>query len=86
MSDDDIYHPIACGDYSNYELAIMHRQNLQIAWKDPHKNHTISTITPLDLQTRQGKEFLIAETLQGEPLKIRLDHIISCKPVKNEFR
>ena len=82
MSDDDTYHPIDCTDHSKYELAIMRQQKLHIAWKNTHNSHNITTIKPLDLQTWQGEEFLIAESLQGQPLKIRLDHITRCKPVE----
>jgi Rho-binding antiterminator len=72
MSD---YTPIDCALYSEYELAIMRRWKLRIGWKDEAGLSHVETLLPVDLQTRQGEEFLIAETVAGERLVIRLDQI-----------
>jgi Rho-binding antiterminator len=82
MSDDDSYKPISCALYDNYEIAIMHGEQLQLVWVDDAHRHNISVVKPIDLKTRQGAEFLIAITDDGKTLQLRLDHIQSCKPVE----
>jgi Rho-binding antiterminator len=78
MSDqNDSYQPIACETYSQYELAIMHRQPLRIAWRDDDGHHRLCSVTPTDLQTKNHEEFLLATTPEGEALRIRLDRILS---------
>ncbi|MBZ0071845.1 MAG: hypothetical protein WCY26_05550 [Thiohalobacteraceae bacterium] len=78
MSD---YVPIDCGLYSEYELAIMHRQRLRIRWRDAQGMTHLETLLPRDLQTRSGEEFLIATTAARETLEIRLDRIAEALPV-----
>ena len=72
--EDPPYLPVPCELHSQYELAIMQRQTLKLVWRDGQQTH-ISTVAPLDLQTRQGQEFLIAKDQQGQRLQIRLDYI-----------
>ena len=74
--DDNKYQPISCALYSEYELAIMHRQKIKLVW---HENTLtrIATVRPLDLRTKNHQEFLIAEDHQGQALRIRLDFIHS---------
>ena len=82
MSDkDNPYTPISCTEHSNYELFIMHRQRLHIAWKDPHNHHNIDTLLPIDLQTKDGEEFLVAQDRNGQEIRIRLDYITHCTPI-----
>lgn len=84
MSDNDAYRPIPCAVYDGYELAIMHSQQLQVVWRDRDHQHHISKLTPYDLQTRNGAEFLIAGDETGKTVHIRLDYIESCKPVNEQ--
>lgn len=78
---DDSYQAIPCAEYSQYELWIMHDQTLQLAWRDEQGQEHIGLLQPLDLQTRDRQEFLIAMPLKRDDvLYIRLDRIISCKP------
>lgn len=77
--DDEHYAPIPCAVYSDYELAIMHRQRLRLAWRDGEGKH-LAILLPLDLQTRSGAEFLIAQRATGETLSLRLDRILSSTP------
>ncbi len=79
MSDDDSYKSIPCAVYDTYEIAIMHGEQLQLVWKDESNQHNISVLKPLDLQTREGAEFLVARTDEGKTLNLRLDHIQFCK-------
>ena len=80
MSDDDRpdddYTPIACGLYSEYEVAILHRELLRIHWRDEQGLDHIERVIPTDLQTRDHCEYLIAEDcVDGSTLAIRLDRI-----------
>lgn len=71
----DTYTPIDCGLHSEYELAIMHRIMLQLAWREECGQQRIGNVMPLDLKTEQHQEFLIARTNDGELHQIRLDRI-----------
>ena len=75
-NDDNQYRPISCELYSEFELAIMHGQKVKLVWQEQDKT-SIATVTPLDLQTREHQEFLIAEDHLRQPLRIRLDYIRS---------
>lgn len=77
--DDEPYTPINCGDYDSFELAILHRQSLHITWHGEDGMEHIDTVMPTDLKTADHQEFLIAESSRGDPLHIRLDHIISMR-------
>lgn len=71
------YIPVSCTIYSGYELAIMHRQRLRVAWRDPDGGHHVGTLRPVDLETRDAQEFLIARTEAGQSVRLRLDWIRS---------
>ncbi len=73
------YDPIACAHYSEYEVAILHRQKLHLRW---HENnvHYDQVVLPLDLRTVNHEEFLICRAGSGETLTIRLDHIRRMAP------
>jgi Rho-binding antiterminator len=74
------YTPIDCGLYSEYEVAILHRSRLRLSWRDSAENVHIAVLTPDDLCTRRGEEFLVATDTDGGQLEIRLDRILDCKP------
>lgn len=74
-SSHDPYVPIDCELYSRYELAILHRRTLRLVWRGEGGSTHLETVLPCDLQTRAHQEFLLAETLDGEPRCLRLDHI-----------
>jgi Rho-binding antiterminator len=76
MSD---YKPADCELYSRFELAIMHRQRLQISWRTPENVPHIEVLRPIDLRTLAGEEFLIASNHRGETVEIRLDYIIGSR-------
>jgi Rho-binding antiterminator len=77
MSD---YTPIDCGLYSRYELAILRRQRLRVAWRDPDGACHLETLLPVNLQTREHAEYLLAKTGGDAALEIRLDRIIRAEP------
>lgn len=70
------YTPIDCGDYSEYEVHILHRDQLRLHWKDDQGEHHVSLLTPTDLRTEASKEeFLIGKDSDGNIQHIRLDRI-----------
>ena len=69
------YTPIDCALYSQYELAILHHRRLRLSWRDEAGDLHIAMLTPRDLQTRAGAEFMIAEDQDGQGLELRLDWI-----------
>jgi Rho-binding antiterminator len=75
------YVPVDCGLYSEYELAIMHRDRLRLSWRDAAGNAHIGVVTPTDLRTREGAEFMIVTAQDGATLEIRLDRILQYSPV-----
>jgi Rho-binding antiterminator len=71
---DSPYRPIACDLYSEFEVAILHRQQLRLRWVEGNVIHD-QIVTPVDLQTRQHAEFLVCRVGDAAPFAIRLDHI-----------
>ena len=68
------YSSISCANYDEYEIAILHHQHLHLVWHDGNAIHD-QVITPLDLRTAQGEEYLVLRLASGETTEIRLDHI-----------
>jgi Rho-binding antiterminator len=68
------YVPIACDRYSEYELAIMHRQKLRLRWHDDNVVYE-QNVLPLDLKTDHHEEFLICRDDGGTLHTLRLDRI-----------
>ena len=67
MSD---YWPIACADHERLEFAALTRQ-----WLDLHVDGVPQRLRPLDVYTREGAEWLLAETESGQQLTLRLDRL-----------
>lgn len=76
------YKPISCDLHSQYELAIMHKNTLCLTWLEEGEAVTKTDITPLDVQTKNKAEFLIAKTPEQDELVIRLDHITQMHVLK----
>ncbi len=69
MSD---YRPIACSDHERLELAVLKRQWLDLGIATGE--HAVrQRLLPLDVYTREGAEWLTAQTESGEQLTVRLD-------------
>ena len=47
---------------------------LDVTWQTGNVTYD-QTITPLDLRTKQGEEFLVLRLTSGETTDVRLDHI-----------
>ena len=73
------YAPIGCARYSEYEVAILHRQKLHLRWYVDNV-HYDQVVLPLDLKTANHEEFLICRSASGETLTIRLDRIHRMEP------
>lgn len=78
MSSD--YTPIDCEQYCRFELAVMHRQQLRVAWRDDNGSPHLQTLLPVNLNTRDHAEYLLAQTAWGQVLELRLDRIIGASP------
>jgi len=68
------YRPIACGTYSQLEVAILHRTPIDCLWTDVDGGRHEARLLPLDLRTRDHAEYLVAETPEGQ-VEIRLDRL-----------
>ena len=75
----DPYRPISCADHSELELAVMRRQPLRLRWRDGDAEREAVAL-PTDVTTEAGAEYLHARTEAGDPLKIRLDALLSHHP------
>lgn len=73
----DTYVPVECGLHSQYELAVMNGKAILLSWMDQDGNQHKQKVRPLDLRTRDRKEYLVVETSEGEQTEIRLDKILS---------
>lgn len=71
---DKPYQPIACVNYELFEVAILRKRPLHLIWSEDNVIYD-QTITPVNLETRQGEEFLILRDAQGESHRVRLDRI-----------
>ena len=69
MSD---YQPIACADHERLEFAALKRQWLDVTVKAGDRLGR-QRLLPVDIYTRDGAEWLVAETESGERLTLRLD-------------
>lgn len=74
------YEPIPCAVYSAYELAILQRRQLRLLWREGNVYYRLP-VTPLDLETRAGEEFLHCRLPSGERARLRLDYILRTEPV-----
>lgn len=66
MSD---YRPIACADHERLEFAALTKQWLQVVVS----SGAAQRLQPLDVYTRDGAEWLKAQTEAGDVVTLRLD-------------
>ena len=76
------YQPVSCELHSQYELAIMHKNRLELSWLSEGTLVTETNIMPLDIQTKNKAEYLLAVNEKNENLRIRLDHIKKMRILK----
>lgn len=75
------YTPIPCAVYNRYEVAILSRTSLRIMWHGARGIDRVETLTPTDLRTRSGAEFMIARNRLGHRRVLRLDRIRTAEPI-----
>jgi Rho-binding antiterminator len=68
------YQPISCANYDQYEIAILHGSKMHLTWQAGNIIHD-QVVTPLNLRTAHGEEYLIVRLASGETAEVRLDHI-----------
>lgn len=69
------YRPIACGLYDRFEIAIVERRRLRVVWAEAEGVERCESLLPTGLETDRGEEFLLAEGVDGEVRRLRLDRI-----------
>jgi Rho-binding antiterminator len=62
------YQPIACADHERLEFSVLTKQ-----WLNLRVDGVPQRLLPLDVYTRGGAEWLLAQTGSGEQLTLRLD-------------
>jgi transcriptional antiterminator Rof (Rho-off) len=68
------YQPISCANYDQYEIAIMHGSNMRMTWQTGNVTYD-QVVTPLNLRTAHGEEYLLLRLASGETAEVRLDRI-----------
>jgi len=72
------YIPIACAAHERLEFAVLRRQQLQLTWLgEDAQSQFCERVLPLDVETRDGAEWLTIKRPSGETAVVRLDHIRS---------
>jgi len=80
VNSDIPYQPISCELHSQYELAIMHKNKLCLTWCKDGEVVTEANVIPVDVQTKNKAEYLVAKTSEQNALfSIRLDQIIEMR-------
>lgn len=69
------YEPIPCDRYAELEQAVVRRQRLRVAWRDPAGQLRVEVLRPRDLVTRRPAEWLIVLDAEDERFELRLDWI-----------
>lgn len=65
------YRPIPCIQHERLEYAALTKQ-----WLDAKVDGEARRLLPLDVFTRDGAEWLLAETDDGDQLTLRLDRLL----------
>ena len=76
------YQPVSCELHSQYELAIMHKNKLELSWVSDGELVTEKNILLLDVQTKDKAEYLLTVNEENKNLCIRLDHIRKLRILK----
>lgn len=78
---DTDYKPIACASHERLEFAVLRRQKLKLQFLDAQGVVVDAIITPTDVFTRDGAEWLDLTHTDGQTARVRLDHILRADPV-----
>lgn len=74
------YKPISCIDYDRYEIAIMRKRQMRLVWRESNVIYD-QVVSPLNLHTLAGEEFLELRISNGQVRRVRLDQIRKAEPV-----
>ena len=74
MTNDD-YKPVSCAMHSELELAIMHKQVMELCWQNESGEMRTENVVPVDIITSNHAEFLVVKTDNNQSVSIRLDQI-----------
>lgn len=74
------YQPVDCGLHSAYELLVLQHRSCTLDWYDAAGTLHSLVVTPTDLYTRNGEEFMAVTDNRGAAHAIRLDRIRRCEP------
>jgi Rho-binding antiterminator len=77
------YTPIPCAIYNRYEVAILNGKSLRVVWRSARNIDRLETLTPVDLRTRSGAEYMIARNHIGQGRVMRLDRIKNAEPLRS---
>jgi len=66
------YRPIPCSDHERLEFAALKRQRIEVTVKSGSSSE-VQRLLPLDVYTRDGAEWLTAQTPAGDVVTLRLD-------------
>lgn len=69
------YVPIACATHERLEFAVLRRQRLRLVWQAA-TGEIDETLLPLDVETRDGAEWLTVQRADGRREVLRLDRIL----------
>ena len=78
----DPYRPISCELHSEYELACMHRERLELEVVSPEGLPETLAGRALDVRTRSGAEYLLLGLDRGGTRELRLDRIRAHRPLR----
>ena len=67
---DTPYLPISCAQHERLEFAALTNQ-----WLDVKVDGVAQRLLPLDVATRDGAEWLVAQTVDGDRVTLRLDRL-----------
>ncbi len=68
------YKPVSCANYDQYEVAILHGSKMRLTWQTDNVIYD-QRVTPLNLRTAHGEEYLLLRLASGETMEVRLDYI-----------
>lgn len=72
------YLPIACADHERLEFSVLRRRHLQLTWlAEDGRTQYCERVLPLDVETRDGAEWLTIKRPGGDPERVRLDRILA---------
>lgn len=77
-TDAGTYVPVACAFHDRLELAVMRRRRLILEWLDGG-DRVAERVLPVDVETRDGAEWLTLLGDDGREVRIRLDRIVAAR-------